>query len=147
MFKVYLAALSFLLIGSSSAALANAKRDCEKLSGDAAIQACDQAIRENPRDAEAYNNRGFKYYDKGDLDRALADFDKAIEIDPKASVAYDNRGVVFRAKGDLDRALADFDKALEIDPKASVAYDNRRGIEAQSQDGGLLIRSGSCQAE
>jgi len=125
MFKAYLAVLSFLLIGSSSAALADAKRDCEKLSGDAAIQACDQAIRQNPRDAEAYNNRGFKHYDKGDLDRALADFDKAIEIDPKASVAYDNRGVVFRAKGDLDRSIADYNEAIRLNPNDALAYNNR----------------------
>src|SRR3974377_1817269 len=101
MFKAYLAVLSFLLIGSSSAALADAKRDCEKLSGDAAIQACDQAIRQNPRDAEAYNNRGFKHYDKGDLDRALADFDKAIEINPRDAHAYNSR-CLLRATANRD---------------------------------------------
>ena len=93
MFKVYfLALLSFLLIGSTRAALADAKRDCEKLSGDAAIHACDQAIRQYPHDAVSYANRGVEYRNKGDLDRAIADFTKAIEIDPKFAGAYNNRG-------------------------------------------------------
>src|SRR5262249_20189751 len=98
MFKVYLAVLSYLLIGSSSAAFADALQDCAKLSGDAAIQACDQAIRQNPRDAVSYGNRGVEYRNKGDLDRAIADFTKAIEINPKFVGAYNNRGQVFKDK-------------------------------------------------
>jgi tetratricopeptide (TPR) repeat protein len=75
-----------LLIGAA-AALADAKQDCANLSGDAAIAACDQAIRQNPRNAEAYYNRGVEYHDKGDRDRAIADFTKAIEINPKYAKA------------------------------------------------------------
>ena len=37
----------------ATAALADAKQDCETLSEDAAIQACDQAIRQFPRDPAA----------------------------------------------------------------------------------------------
>ena len=92
MFKVYFAALSFLLIGSSSAALADALQDCADLSGDAAIHACDQAIRQNPRDAVSYSNRGVEYRNKGELNRAIADLTKAIKIDPKFAGAYNNRG-------------------------------------------------------
>jgi tetratricopeptide (TPR) repeat protein len=125
MLKVYLAVVSCLLIGSSSAALADALHDCAKLSGDAAIQACDQAIRQNPSDAVSYDNRGVEHRNKGDLDRAIADFTKAIEVNPKFANAYNNRGLVFYDKGDLDRAFADFDKAIEINPKFADAYNNR----------------------
>jgi hypothetical protein len=41
-----LAFLSLLAIGAT-AALADARRDCANLSGDAAIRACSQAIRQN----------------------------------------------------------------------------------------------------
>src|SRR6516164_2368282 len=125
MFKAYLAVLSYLLIGSSGAALADALHDCARLSGDAAIQACDQAIRQNPRDAVSYANRGVEYRNKGDLERALADFTKAIAIDPKVARAYTNRGLVLKTKGDLDRAIADYDKAIELDPKHLLAYYDR----------------------
>ena len=96
MFKAYLAVLSYLLIGSSSAALADALHDCARLSGDAAIQACDQAIRKNPRDAVSYNNRGVAYFHKGDLDRAIADYGEAIRLDPKLAAAYNNRGNAYK---------------------------------------------------
>jgi hypothetical protein len=33
---------------------------CETLSGDVAIAACDEAIRQNPKTAANYNNRGFE---------------------------------------------------------------------------------------
>jgi tetratricopeptide (TPR) repeat protein len=71
-----------LLVGAT-AALADAKQDCAKLSGDAAIAACDQAIRQNPKDAESYSSRGGEYMAKRELDRAIADYNKAIELDPK----------------------------------------------------------------
>ena len=145
MFKAYLAVLSYLLIGSSGAALADALHDCARLSGDAAIQACDQAIRQNPRDAVSYANRGVEYRNKGDLDRALADFTKAIAIDPKFAVAYNNRGLVFREKGDIDRALADYSKAIEVDPKHVLAYYNRCWLRA-TENRDLPLALADCDA-
>src|SRR5277367_1527585 len=82
-----------------TAALADARRDCQMLRGDAAIQACDLAIGEFPRDAEAYKSRGYAYHAKGDFDRAIADYTKAIGIDPKDADAYKNRGYAYHAKG------------------------------------------------
>ena len=127
----YFVVLLFLLIGSS-AVLADARQDCANLSGDAAIRACNQAIRQNARDAVAYYNRGIEYQHKGDLDRAMADYTKAIEIDPKYAAAYYNRGVAYRAKGDFDRAIADYSKAIEIDPKYAKAYYNRCWLRASA---------------
>jgi len=50
---------------------ASAANQCETLSGDAAIAACDAAIVKSPQSAPNYNNRGFEYRNKGDADRAL----------------------------------------------------------------------------
>src|SRR5262249_32176774 len=125
MSRVYLTVLSFLLIGSSGAAFADARHDCDNLAGDAAIQACDQAIAKNPRDTVSYHNRGVAYFPKGDSDRAIADFSKAIDIDPKAVPAYNARGVIYEEKGDVDRAIADATKAIELDPNYAPAYSNR----------------------
>ena len=57
-----------------------------------AIADFSEAIRLNPKDAVAYNNRGVAYYAKSDLDRAIADFNEAIRLDPKDAIAYNNRG-------------------------------------------------------
>jgi Flp pilus assembly protein TadD len=118
--------VSFTVIAATGA-LADPTQDCANLSGDAAIRACDQAIRQNPRGAESYTNRGIEYAKKGDLDRALADFNEAIELNPKYAEAYNNRGIAYRGKGDLNRALADYNKAIELNPKYAEAY-NSRGI-------------------
>jgi tetratricopeptide (TPR) repeat protein len=132
MLKVYLTVLSLLLIGSSSAVLADARQDCGNSNGDTAIQACDQAIHQNPRDAVSYYNRGVVYFHKGD-------FDRAIEINPKFTVAYNARGVIFEEKGDVDRAISDSTKAIEIDPKCAPAYSNRGN--ALMDKGGDLDRA------
>jgi tetratricopeptide (TPR) repeat protein len=52
----------------------------------------DEAVRRNPKDAEAYFNRGCEYYDKGDYDRAIADYTEALRLNPNYAYAYNNRG-------------------------------------------------------
>jgi tetratricopeptide (TPR) repeat protein len=75
------------------------------INGDAANQACEQAIREFPRDVEVYKNRGSAYQVKGDLDRAIADYTMAIEIDPKYAAAYASLATRIREiRNDLTRA-------------------------------------------
>jgi tetratricopeptide (TPR) repeat protein len=128
MLRVLALVMLFSAALDATAALADARQDCEKLRGDAAIQACDQTIGEFPRDAEAYNNRGNAYLAKGDFDRAIADYTKAIEIDPKDADAYNNRSYAYHAKGDFDRAIADYTKVIEIDPRAAAAYGNRGDV-------------------
>ena len=49
---------------------------------DSAIADCNKAIELNPELAEAYNNRGDAYGNKGELDSAIADCNKAIELNP-----------------------------------------------------------------
>ena len=125
--------VSFTVIAATGA-LADPTQDCANLSGDAAIRACDQAIRQNPRGAESYTNRGIEYAKKGDLDHALADFNEAIELNPKYAEAYNNRGIAYRGKGDLNRALADFNEAIELDSKFAEAYNNRGNAYSDNGD-------------
>ena len=51
----------------------------------------DEAIRIDPTFALAYNNRGDAWFNKGDLDRAIADFSAAIKHNPSLAIAYGNR--------------------------------------------------------
>src|SRR5882724_10035228 len=55
---------------------------------DLAIADYNEAIRLDPKNAAAYNNRGFAYGQKGDYDKALADFSEAIRLKPDYAVAY-----------------------------------------------------------
>jgi len=72
------AALSLAFLSQPAAAQSAAER-CATLSGDAAIAACDEAIKLNPKDANAYYNRGHAWHDKSDNDRAIANYDRVVE--------------------------------------------------------------------
>ena len=77
----------------------------------------DQAIKANPNYDAAYYNRGSRYRDKRDFERAAADFGQAIKLDPKNAAAYNNRGFAYWNKGDNDDAIADFEQAIKLDPE------------------------------
>jgi tetratricopeptide (TPR) repeat protein len=83
------------------------------------------AIKENPNNVKAYNNRGVAHYDLRDYDKAIEDLNKAIKIDPNFAMAYNNRGVAYLDLQDYDEALEDFNKAIELDSKFAMTYYNR----------------------
>ncbi len=97
--------------------------NCEDL--DQAITCFAEAIRLNPKFAEAYCNRGIVYDEKGEPDKAIADFTEAIRLNPKFTEAYHNRGVVYTEKGEPDKAIADYTEAIRLNPKFAEAYYNR----------------------
>jgi tetratricopeptide (TPR) repeat protein len=79
-------------------------------------------------DAEAYNNRGLTYFDRGQYAWAISDYSKAIEIDPRYAAAYSNRGDAYKITGQYDKAISDFSKVIEINPKLSVFYYLRGNV-------------------
>jgi tetratricopeptide (TPR) repeat protein len=107
---------------------------------DRALADYTEAIKINPKDALAYNNRGMLY---GDSDRAIADFTAAIAIDPlprsdeaysrrgNAIVAkrdvnvYENRALALLERSDFDGAIADFDSAINLDPNGADSFNGR----------------------
>lgn len=95
---------------------------------DEAIEAYSDSIKLNPNYADAYNNRGRTYADKGDLNSAIREFTKAIELNPNFADAYNNRGSAYYIKDELDNALADFTSAIAIKPDFVLAYDNRAKV-------------------
>jgi tetratricopeptide (TPR) repeat protein len=51
------------------------------------------ALEINPRNENAYNNRGRAYMEKGQYDQAISDYTKALEINPRHQQAYYRRGL------------------------------------------------------
>src|SRR4030095_12829308 len=99
---------------------------------DRAIDDYTTAIKLKPDYAEAYNDRAFTYYLKGDFERAIADYTRAIELRPNYPKAHNSRGVVYMAGGyGSAKSVPDFDRAIELKPDFRYAYINRanaRGI-------------------
>ena len=97
----------------------------EKGDLDKAIADYTEAIRLNPKDADAYGNRGYAYAAKGDLDKAIADCTEAIRLNPKDADAYVNRGWAYGEKGDFGKAIADYSEAIRLNPKDADAHRGR----------------------
>ncbi len=66
----------------------NAKGD-----NDHAMADYTEAIRLDPKLANAYDNRGRAYRAKGENDRAVRDFKEAIRLDPKLAPAIKALGI------------------------------------------------------
>ena len=91
-----------------------------------AIELYTQLLKLDSNIAAAYNNRGLRLYNLGDLDGALSDYDKAISLNPDYdATVYYNRGSLKYNLGDLDGALSDYDKAISLNPDYAEAYNNR----------------------
>lgn len=81
----------------------------------------DNALKFNPEDITALNNKGTALIPLKKYRQAMKCFEKAIEIDPRDAVVWHNKGVNLEKLGNHQAALKYYDKALELDPKFEVA--------------------------
>lgn len=112
-------AISSAKLPSDSLALAFYRRGNaynEQLESDRAIKDYDEAIRLNPRHADAFSNRGVAYARKRNYDRAIQDYDEAIQLNPRHADAFSNRGVAYARKKDYERAIQNYDEAVRLKP-------------------------------
>ena len=75
--------------------------------------------------AVAHVNRGIAFYDRGELEKALADYSSAIRLDVKNAEAHHNRADVRLRMGDLDAAITDYGQAIALNPNFSSAHNGR----------------------
>lgn len=74
----------------------------------------EQALKLNPKNAEAYNGRASCNQSLGKKDLALADYTKAIELDPKLATAYMGRMTIYCEMGKKELSIADEKKVKEL---------------------------------
>ena len=97
----FLVAITFIvcssLAGPGFAASQKDQRDCDQNErDDLRIAGCTRVI--NARDgsvrnsADAYNQRGIAWKNKGEIDKAIADYSQSIRTDPKLSARWHNPG-------------------------------------------------------
>ena len=74
------------------------------------IASLTEAIKNNPKDANALNLRGAAYGQAGEYERALEDFNAALAINPQYAQAFSNRALInVRAKR-IPQAISDYDQ-------------------------------------
>jgi tetratricopeptide (TPR) repeat protein/S1-C subfamily serine protease len=84
-----------------------------------------KTILNNPKNAQAYNNRGYILASLQKYSDALSDFNKAITLDSKLDKAFLNRANLYLALGQHQKAILDYGQALILDPQDSLAYVGR----------------------
>ncbi|MBF6570820.1 MAG: tetratricopeptide repeat protein [Candidatus Binataceae bacterium] len=102
--------------------------------GKAALKRCDygqavsllsQAIRLNPKDAEAWVWRGQAYDKEKDLENSIADYTEALHLKPESAGVYVLRGDAYRHNREYPQALDDYDIAIKLKPHSADAFTSR----------------------
>src|SRR5262249_6477530 len=70
-------------------------------------------IKLDPKNGEAWSNRGNTHRALGQLDKALADHDKAVNLDPNDPRFRINRGATYGDLRQYDKAIADYNEAIK----------------------------------
>ncbi len=89
-----------------------------------AIRYLDLAIRFNPRDGAAFNDRALCMAEMGMLADALTYLDQGIAVEPDYATIYHNKGWLLNRLGRPGEALPLFEKALALEPARSVTFEN-----------------------
>jgi tetratricopeptide (TPR) repeat protein len=97
--------LDWLQEGSSLDAIDQSER---------AIQCFDEALRMDPNNVGALENKARSLERLDDLENALLFADKALAISPFSFSALNTKGIVFYEKKRFDDAINNFDKAIKI---------------------------------
>ena len=85
-----------------------------------ALADCNEAVRADPNNADAYLLRGTLQRMNLERDAAIADFTEAIRLAPTSSEAFVQRHHAFREIGDTARARADYSEAIRLNPEIAL---------------------------
>jgi tetratricopeptide (TPR) repeat protein len=98
-----------------------------------ATAAFQRALEIDPSVGQVYNNLGYLYYRRGDLNHAVEMYQRAIQRGSDTSAAYSNLANAYYKMKRFDEAVAAWRRAVEIDPsnqRASAALE-RLGLETR----------------
>jgi tetratricopeptide (TPR) repeat protein len=130
-----------MVLWQAAAAHAGPLEDCIQVQEmDRRIQGCTDRIRQFPKDAAAFFNRGSAFMRRGDVDLAIADMTAVIKIDPAYAAAYYHRGIAYEVRERYEQAIADFSKAVELNPRHGEAFEARARIYLKTNQKTLALR-------
>lgn len=99
-----------------------------------AIKHFDMAIKYNPIDGAAFNDRALCMVELGIIDEAFVYFDRGIEVEPDYATIYHNKGWLLNKIGRYTEAIEYFRRALMLEPQRAVTYENLADALANLSD-------------
>lgn len=99
-------------------AIEQAQRCLKKNDHAGALKAADEAVKLDPKNAEAHLLRGVANGGLRHPEDAIKDFSKALELDPKLDYAINHRGGEHFKMGDIKGSIEDFEKYIKLHPDA-----------------------------
>lgn len=96
----------------------------EKNNDHLAITQAEEAVRELPESAIAWNSLGHIYTKTGDFTLALECFEKSLALNAENPLVYSNIANTLKQQGQLDKAIEYLKKALQVSPDAAEIYSN-----------------------
>jgi len=104
----------------------------KKQNWDQAIAAYQQAVRIDPKFAEAWNNLGYCYRKTKQYDKALDAYKQAISLKPDFPYPHEYMARTYLAMGDKDAAMREYEILKRLDPK--MADQLLKAIQANDAD-------------
>ena len=98
------------------------------------IASLDATLQQNPKDLDAYLQRGILHARLQQNIPAIVDYTAVIRLDPNHALAYNNRAAAKLNLRDYRGAVLDYNEVLRILPEQSITYNNRAYARHQAGD-------------
>ncbi len=136
--KYHLSGLKFLLILTiaqiwTSAAVA-APNSSQSDSDSQALVNLDTALQQDPRNIDAYIERGLLHAKLNQNLAAVTDYSTVIQLDPNRAIAYNNRAIAKVNLRDYWGAYQDYTQVVRIRPEQAITYNNRAVVRQKLGD-------------
>jgi Tfp pilus assembly protein PilF len=81
-------------------------------------------LQHAPTDPRRHDAVAALYFERGQIDDAIAHYAQSVALDPRSAQAHYNLGLALSVRGRRDDAVREFQAALDIDPDYAQAHNN-----------------------
>jgi Flp pilus assembly protein TadD len=90
-----------------------------------ALAAYEEAIAINPRDVDAYYNKGVVLDELKRYEEAIEAYEGVIGLNPQYTDAYNNKGIALDELKRYEEAIRCYEQAIGLNPQYADAYNNK----------------------
>ncbi|HEY7080520.1 MAG TPA: tetratricopeptide repeat protein [Nitrososphaeraceae archaeon] len=91
----------------------------------AALKIIEQALKKEPKSAEAWNEKGLNLDKLTKYEEAIKCYDEAIKSDTKMVYPWYNKGLSYDALGNFEEAIKCYDEAIKLDPNYAEPWNGK----------------------